>query len=306
MTTELRPMSTGEVLDRAFHLYRNHFLQFAAMGTIYAACVVIGILIVTVVDLPLGPVIGIIGGALLAVAELVLVLLAMIGLALGGGATVYAVSQIYLGCEATLRDSYTAVRPLIFRLARVQLSKFFRVLGGLILVQLLIGIVFNPLFAVFNAHKTVWLGLLVSVILFFSVGAGAVWVARIVCGYALAVPACLLERLSAPEALKRSRSLSSQFLVRIFLAFLLPVVLGTGLWALLRTITWANLPPTLSDVWSLSSLFAALTLTAPIAMIAIAVIYYDLRVRKEAFDLQLLMVSIGQPLPEQVPPAPVG
>src|SRR6266481_5519418 len=150
MTTELRPMSTGEVLDRAFHLYRNHFLQFAAMGTIYAACVVIGILIVTVVDLPLGPVIGIIGGALLAVAELVFVLLAMIGLARGGGATVYAVSQSYLGCEATLRDSYTGVRPLIFCLARVQLSKFFRVLGGLMLVQLLIGIVFNPLFAVFN------------------------------------------------------------------------------------------------------------------------------------------------------------
>jgi hypothetical protein len=35
----------------------------------------------------------------------------------------------------------------------------------------------------------------------------------------------------------------------------------------------------------------------PIATIAIALIYYDQRVRKEAFDLQLMMEAIGQQQP---------
>jgi hypothetical protein len=304
MTTALRPMSTGEVLARTFHVYRSYFLLFAGMGASFAACVVIGVLIVIGVDTLLGPVIGILGGLLLAVAELGLVLFALIGLALAGGATIYAVSQIYLGREATLRDSYTAVRPLIFRLARIQLSKCFRALGRLMLAQLLFIIVFVPLYKVFNAESNKTAEMALQILALPVLIACAVWEARTVCGYALAVPACLLERLSAPEALKRSQSLTGQFLGRIFLAFLLPVVLGTSLWALLLAITWGKLSPMLGVVWSVSSIFAALTLTSPIGMIAIAVIYYDLRVRKEAFDLQLLMASIGQPLPQQVSPAP--
>jgi hypothetical protein len=34
-------------------------------------------------------------------------------------------------------------------------------------------------------------------------------------------------------------------------------------------------------------------LVAPISMIAFALFYYDLRVRKEAFDLQVMMQAIG-------------
>jgi hypothetical protein len=298
MMTELRPMSTSEVLARTFHLYRSCFLLFAGMGTIYAACVVVGVVIV--VWIPLGPVIGILGASLLAVVELALVLLAMINLALAGGAAIYAVSQIYLGREATIRDSYRAVRPLIFHLARVQLSKCFRVIGRYTLAQLLFLIVFGILYKVFNAESNKTAEMALVILALPVLVTSTVWEARNICGYALAVPACQMERLSAPEALKRSQSLTSQFLGRIFLVLLLPTAMGASLWALLRTITWTNLPPALSVVWSLSCLFAVLTLTAPIAMIAISVVYYDLRVRKEAFDLQLLMVSIG---PEQAPPA---
>ncbi|HLY99336.1 MAG TPA: hypothetical protein VKT33_09750 [Candidatus Angelobacter sp.] len=302
MTTELRPMSTGEVLDRAFHLYRSYFPLFAGMGASYAACVVIGTLIV--VWIPLGPVIGILGVLLLAVVELVFVLLALIGLALAGGATIYAVSQIYLGREATIRDSYTAVRPLIFRLARVQLSKCFRFLGRLIRAQFLFGIVFGPLYIGFNAESNKTALIVLQILALPVLVASTVWEARTVCGYALAVPACLLERLSAPEALKRSQSLSSQFLGRIFLVLLLTAAMGAGLLALLLAITWGKLSPTLGVVWSTSSIFAALTLTSPIGMITISLLYYDLRVRKEAFNLQLLMASIGQPWQEQVAPVP--
>jgi len=305
MTTALRPMSTGEVLARTFHLYRSYFLLFAGMGAGYAACVVISVLILVETPSGAGP-IGILGGLVLAVAELVLLLFSLIGLALAGGSTIYAVSQIYLGREATILDSYRTVRPLIFRLVRVQLSKCFRVLGRYMLAQFLLLIVFVFLYKVFNGESNKTVLVVLQILALPVLIACAVWEARTVCGYALAVPACLLERLSAPEALKRSQSLSSQFLGRIFLVLLLTAAMGAGLLALLLAITWGKLSPTTGVVWSAWSIFSALTLTSPIAMIAISLIYYDLRVRKEAFDLQLLMASIGQPLQEQVAPPAIG
>jgi hypothetical protein len=79
--------------------------------------------------------------------------------------------------------------------------------------------------------------------------------------------------------------------------------MGASLLALLLVIALpVKLSLAISVVWSVSSLFAVLTLTSPIGMIAISLLYCDLRVRKEGFDLQLLMASIGQPVPEQVPP----
>ena len=40
--------------------------------------------------------------------------------------------------------------------------------------------------------------------------------------------------------------------------------------------------------------FIAGVLASPISNIAIALIYYDQRVRKEAFDLQLMVEAVGQ------------
>jgi hypothetical protein len=46
-------------------------------------------------------------------------------------------------------------------------------------------------------------------------------------------------------------------------------------------------------------------LTGPLATIGIALVYYDERVRKEAFDLQLMMSSLDTPSPDFPTPAPV-
>ncbi len=41
--------------------------------------------------------------------------------------------------------------------------------------------------------------------------------------------------------------------------------------------------------------FIATTLVTPISTIALTVFYYDLRVRKEAFDLQMMMTTVDNP-----------
>jgi heme/copper-type cytochrome/quinol oxidase subunit 1 len=47
-------------------------------------------------------------------------------------------------------------------------------------------------------------------------------------------------------------------------------------------------------IWNYLSGFVAGVLAGPIVTIALALLYYDERVRKEAFDLQLMMESMGQ------------
>jgi hypothetical protein len=65
-------------------------------------------------------------------------------------------------------------------------------------------------------------------------------------------------------------------------------------------------------IWllSLSSIFGALggALSAPLIMIGLVLLYYDIRVRKEAFDLQLMMSLVdhagAQPAPGAAAAAP--
>jgi hypothetical protein len=47
-------------------------------------------------------------------------------------------------------------------------------------------------------------------------------------------------------------------------------------------------------IWQYLGGFFAGTIAGPIATIALALLYYDERVRKEAFDLQLMMEAVGQ------------
>ena len=52
-------------------------------------------------------------------------------------------------------------------------------------------------------------------------------------------------------------------------------------------------------------IFVSISLVGPLATIAMTMIYYDQRVRKEGFDLQLMMAALqpGSTLPDAQPPA---
>jgi len=52
--------------------------------------------------------------------------------------------------------------------------------------------------------------------------------------------------------------------------------------------------PIVTLVFESLATFVAYTISFPIGTIATCLLYYDLRVRKEAFDLQLMMESLGQ------------
>jgi hypothetical protein len=108
----------------------------------------------------------------------------------------------------------------------------------------------------------------------------------------------------------RSKFLTRGSLGRIIAVYLLTALMGFILTAVLQSpayIFGGNIFSMKAGThistsflfWSYFGGFLGRAMAGPIATIAIALIYYDERVRKEAFDLQLMMDSLGQTSPAQ-------
>jgi hypothetical protein len=93
----LQPLTTGQLLDKTFHLYRKHFLLFAGIAVIPPGLYTLGSLV-----LQAGNTLAVIGGVLL--------LIGYIGaLALGQAATSLAVADVYLGRPTGVGSAYRRV-----------------------------------------------------------------------------------------------------------------------------------------------------------------------------------------------------
>ena len=306
-------MSTAQVLDRTFHIYRSHFFLLAGIGVLLPTL----LLGVRLAFVPLGyPPRGVVRSNFLFWTVFfefwaTWILLYVIAHAVTGGATVYAVSRLHLGDHVTIAEAYRKTLPRFWTLLRIALNIYVRVLvSGLLTIAAVVlgayGLDFLFRFlGVSSNNFQVWVGS-ISVILVAL--AGMFWMLYLYAKYCLAVPACIIEGLPGRPALRRSRFLAVKSIRRITLIYLLMAVLGLGLSAVL----WlpsryyaAVFPHGLTMAILLRSIgsFIAGALTGPIATIAIALVYYDQRIRKEAFDLQFMMESITQSVPQQTLPA---
>ncbi len=249
----LRPLTLGEILDVAFGLYRSLFLP---------------LLVVTLVTSGLPVVLSVYiesaGGALLNLPLYFLNLLlnAVLG-AIASAAATFVVSDSYMGRAVSARDAFARATPFISRLI---------VLG--VLMSLVIGIGLVCL-------------VIPGVILFT--------------GLALSTPALVIEGLpSANAAMGRSWALTKGFRGKLFWALLTVLVL-----ILLPTIALGGfaaasgdatlLEPTVSPAtlgWLVAASLIQL-LIYPLFYCVLTVAYYDLRVRKEAFDLEVLASGLS-------------
>jgi len=112
-------------------------------------------------------------------------------------------------------------------------------------------------------------------------------------------------------ALSRSVDLTKNDWGRIFVVGLLVLVLLWGVPLLLQTpiliATYLTAKSGMRNatfalqIGSVVAGFVAQSLVGAVGTIAFSVLYYDERVRKEAFDLQLMMMALDTPPP---PPSP--
>jgi hypothetical protein len=212
----------------------------------------------------------------------------------------YYVASLVLtaGTVRIISDSYLGRTPRLHDALALGLSK----IGSLIAVGLGKGVI---LFLVMVA-----LGIVVAVLAALAKGMGAVavllilvacvigaWLgAFVACGYGVTTPVVVLETLgSSFDAFGRSWELTRNFKLK---------VLGLGLVAILLTNTLPSLVfRAIGGVFLPSVPALGLTLTAlgyllplmlaPVLAAVITLMYYDLRVRREAFDLQVLSQQLG-------------
>src|SRR5262249_17109614 len=125
--------------------------------------------------------------------------------------------------------------------------------------------------------------------------------------WALVIPVAVLEDAGFSESTSRSSDLSEgkrwQILLIYVLYFLLTFILGAfgGVPAVIYAIAHGHGGPLPLWINVLTQIlnFLVVALVMPVLTIALSLVYYDARVRKEALDLELLMASDGVlPMPK--------
>jgi hypothetical protein len=317
-------MSTSQVLDRTFYLYRNNFVLFAGIAMVAPALALLaGLAQLWILGAPAAPKLEPGDTEALsrfftdfalrgAIQGLIGVIVYSVGTALAAGATMYAVSMVHLGKSTTIAESYARIKPVFWKLLRVVLAVLLIAIAPLIVTEgIAVGIVLvlsRSGGAAGGNSGAVLLMLMALLALLGGMLCSVLWLFYILCRYALAVPACILEKLTAKQALKRSSFLIKNNLGRILAVYLLTLLMSVVLTSILQMPAYIagnvfTLKPGMhmsafTMTWLFAGEFLGKTLAGPIITIAIALVYYDQRIRKEAFDLQLMMEAIAQPSPQ--------
>jgi hypothetical protein len=273
---QLHPMGIGEILDVAIKLYRRNAWTLIRIVLVIVVPVTIVANLIQVSATPneLTPHFGVTGftgsndttvtahqAVTLVVGVLVALALTWIGSLVATGATFKALAESFLGEQPEWKAS----------------------LG----------------FAARRIHSLVWISLLggfFTLLGFVLVIVPGIYLAI---AFTVAVPALLSEGLRGSKALGRSRRLIKgrwwPTLALVVLGAVLTGVVNSALVALAVGVAaeGANANTVLGFTVSTTATIIAKALTTPFTAAYVTVLYFDLRVRREAFDLQLLALQVG-------------
>jgi hypothetical protein len=324
MTTQLRPMSLGEILDRTAELYRNHFLLFAGIAAIFSGAMLLMQMLhlggLTLLGYPNVPPRLEWAFASAGVPEaLAIILLAGLSIA----ANNRAVAWVYLNETATIRQAVRSIFPRLRRYLWLMTITCFRAWTPLavlyvaffaaILSYLPRGWMTNPGVLqnsqLHNPSSLLAFGLAMLILSPLFLGA-VVYGTFMSLRYSLAVPACVVEELPATEAIKRSIELSKgsrgRILVLGILVYAVRMLLGILFGFPLLIFGFKHpghpLPLALLAVQQLTVFFVG-TLIGPIYSTGLTLFYYDQRIRKEGFDIERMMQAAGLTVHFELPAA---
>ena len=294
---ELRPLGVGDIVDRVFSIYRERLIPLLAIAAIpYLAFVLVvaGLsLTYSRTFIAFAPLFTasvasrrnvaaafdfITADLLFQIAQwFALVLLAaMVTTLVQSGALVAATAGRYMGTERTVGGALAAGLRAAPRLMAMGLLAFLAVCALWTLLVIAMAVIAQ------------WWGFAIGLI------AGAVLTAFLAASWMISPAVAILERAGPVAALRRAWWLSGGHRWRIIGLVLLLTILQSVLSALLSLLLIASL---VADVTAQFALQQAVNLLATIAWAPVywgtfAVLYYDLRVRKEALDLQLAVEAL--------------
>lgn len=259
----LRPLAFGEVLDQSFGLFRKLFAPLMIISLVANAVPALLSIVSNVMgnQSGLGITLGLIG-----------VVLSIIGAAVGTGASTFLVSD------------YLLSRPVD---ANASLRRAWPRTGALISCSILFGFV-------------VGLGFIALIVPGFIA----------LSGLSLAFTAVTVEGVTGSDSLGRSWELTKGFkgkqlgLLAVFGALFYGVIIGGSVLAgFAVTLSGGSIQGEAAGNGGASTFTLLVTVITSLAQILIYPVlycivvtaYYDLRVRKEGFDLELLATTMEQP-----------
>src|ERR1043166_363820 len=250
------PMTTGRLLDRAFRLYGANFsLMLGITAVAYVPLYALKLLMQAAASNTSSA----LGRAFFTNFSEILFFILWVSVAFpfATGAATYAISERYLGNEVTIDQA---------------LWRALRKFWTLSMAQLIVGI-------------RVALGLILLII------PGILWSLS----YALVVPAILVENQKPAPSLKRSSELVKGYRGKVFLVvavvLVLQWVLGFGAGSLSVMFRESG-SATRNLMVAIFTDFTEILFT-PLGIIANILLYYDFRIRKEGFDLEMLSRALA-------------
>lgn len=273
----LRPMEYGDLLDEMFDLYKKHFVLFVGIfGVIYLPIQMIIYLVMTYSLHPLGKLLGTPGhppanpSASLPTLFAALGFMALISFAvmplqlLAQGAVTWAVSRCYLEKSPTIGESYKAVLPKLWR---------YVVTAFITSIMVTVGTMFccAP-------------GIVLMIFLAF--------VSEVI----------ILEDTAYFDAITRSFRLVALDFWRVVVLGLLTGLLYSAIYSIIlipfffvRSLM-PEKPFTVNGIGITQTLVESIanSVVIPVLVITFVLLYYDIRVRREGFDLEMLASGIGE------------
>ena len=271
---QLRPLGVGEILDASIRIYRSRFLTLLkAVAVVVAPVQVLNLVILLSLPSSTTTTRSFSGGTYTTTtgpnpgaAFAAVALIAIVGLvsaALAQAVSLKVITDAYLGTETGWRES---LRFGLRKLASVLWVSIMHTLG--------------------------------LVVAFLACIVPGIW---LYAAWSVAIPALLVEQTKGRRALGRSFNLVSgrwwPTAGVLILAFLLTSIVTFAFSILLIPLLMTGASATTTQTANAIASGIASVLTTPFAAAVAAVLYFDLRVRKEGFDLALLAQRIGVEAP---------
>jgi hypothetical protein len=298
--TVLRPLSLSELLDRTFYFYRNHFLLFLGINGI-PQLVVLAMLL---------------SGALLlrthqdtsVVLTLLGYLLFYVAVFVSQAPTIVAVSNLQTQKSASIASSYRGARNASFRVLWI----VFLILITISAITLLSGMAFTAVAAAIAASMGTTLAVITSITLLAIGFAVSLY---LMLNWSLIIPVTVLEGGWFRVSSRRSRALIQGSRWRVFVIYLLMGLLAGVVTVMLEFLLLFSISllrirdyrtvQMIAQVVVAVALFMGISIVGALATISLSLVYFDQRVRKEGFDLQLMMATLQQATPPPPATAPV-
>ena len=301
---ELRPLTLGELLDRAFLLYRRNFWLFAGI-MVFPSCLIIPLRFLELRnrDVPFPWNTASPQPHAFAYTSVYLFVYWII-CAVAEAATTNAVADKYLGRHLTIREAYGKIRGRFWGAISVTLSVYIRTLLLMLLFAILGAVAGITLTAALNSGSIPANPAAATIAIVLAVAGFALGL-LISSRYTLSLSAVLLENIKGRAAIRRSVQLSLGRRGQIFIAVLLGVVISYSAAFLFEGPFYlgvavmgikGHLPNWMILSISISGALGS-ALASPLLMIAPVLFYYDLRIRKEGFDLQHMMALLPDSKP---------